>query len=216
MKNTDRSICKSMTDYSSYTDEELVDSFKAGDMDAQDYLLDKYKNLVKAKEHTYFISGAGEEDIIQEGMIGLFKAIRDYSPEKNCSFKSFAEICVTRQIITAVKSSTRQKHMPMTNYVSLDKSVFDEGNEKPVIESLQTDVDNDPQVVLLKREDRADMAKLMDKCLSSFEKNVLELYLDGMSYDEIAEKTGKSYKSVDNGLQRVKKKLIGSMDNEKP
>lgn len=205
-----------MTDYSSYTDEELVDSFKAGDMDAQDYLLDKYKNLVKAKEHTYFISGAGEEDIIQEGMIGLFKAIRDYSPEKNCSFKSFAEICVTRQIITAVKSSTRQKHMPMTNYVSLDKSVFDEGNEKPVIESLQTDVDNDPQVVLLKREDRADMAKLMDKCLSSFEKNVLELYLDGMSYDEIAEKTGKSYKSVDNGLQRVKKKLIGSMDNEKP
>ena len=102
-----------MMDYTGYTDEELVEQFKAGDIYAQDYLLDKYKNLVKAKERSYFLNGAGEEDIIQEGMIGLFKAIRDYSPEKNCSFKSFAELCVTRQIITAVKSSTRQKHMPM-------------------------------------------------------------------------------------------------------
>lgn len=204
-----------MMDYGNYSDEELVELYKNGDVDAQDYLLGKYKNLVKAKEHIYYMSGAGEDDILQEGMIGLFKAIRDYSPEKNCSFKSFAELCVTRQIITAVKSSTRQKHIPLTNYISLDKSIFDEGREKPVIESLQIDISNDPQVMLVKREDKADMAKLIDKCLSSFEKTVLEMYLDGMCYDEIAEKLGKSYKSIDNGLQRVKKKLIGSMDSKK-
>lgn len=202
-------------DYTGYTDEELVEQFKAGDIYAQDYLLDKYKNLVKAKERSYFLNGAGEEDIIQEGMIGLFKAIRDYSPEKNCSFKSFAELCVTRQIITAVKSSTRQKHMPMINYLSLDKSAFDSEGDKPVIDSLQVTSENDPQTLLIKREDKADLAQKINSSLSRFEKRVLEMYLDGMSYDEIARIIGKSYKSIDNGLQRVKKKLIGSMDSEK-
>ncbi len=204
-----------MMDYTGYTDEELVEQFKAGDIYAQDYLLDKYKNLVKAKERSYFLNGAGEEDIIQEGMIGLFKAIRDYSPEKNCSFKSFAELCVTRQIITAVKSSTRQKHMPMINYLSLDKSAFDSEGDKPVIDSLQVTSENDPQTLLIKREDKADLAQKINSSLSRFEKRVLEMYLDGMSYDEIARIIGKSYKSIDNGLQRVKKKLIGSMDSEK-
>lgn len=204
-----------MMDYTGYTDEELVEQFKAGDIYAQDYLLDKYKNLVKAKERSYFLNGAGEEDIIQEGMIGLFKAIRDYSPEKNCSFKSFAELCVTRQIITAVKSSTRQKHMPMINYLSLDKSAFDSEGDKPVIDSLQVTSENDPQTLLIKREDKADLVQKINSSLSRFEKRVLEMYLDGMSYDEIARIIGKSYKSIDNGLQRVKKKLIGSMDSEK-
>ena len=204
-----------MMDYTGYTDEELVEQFKAGDIYAQDYLLDKYKNLVKAKERSYFLNGAGEEDIIQEGMIGLFKAIRDYSPEKNCSFKSFAELCVTRQIITAVKSSTRQKHMPMINYLSLDKSAFDSEGDKPVIDSLQVTSENDPQTLLIKRDDKADLAQKINSSLSRFEKRVLEMYLDGMSYDEIARIIGKSYKSIDNGLQRVKKKLIGSMDSEK-
>ena len=204
-----------MMDYTGYTDEELVEQFKAGDIYAQDYLLDKYKNLVKAKERSYFLNGAGEEDIIQEGMIGLFKAIRDYSPEKNCSFKSFAELCVTRLIITAVKSSTRQKHMPMINYLSLDKSAFDSEGDKPVIDSLQVTSENDPQTLLIKREDKADLAQKINSSLSRFEKRVLEMYLDGMSYDEIARIIGKSYKSIDNGLQRVKKKLIGSMDSEK-
>ena len=204
-----------MMDYTGYTDEELVEQFKAGDIYAQDYLLDKYKNLVKAKEMSYFLNGAGEEDIIQEGMIGLFKAIRDYSPEKNCSFKSFAELCVTRQIITAVKSSTRQKHMPMINYLSLDKSAFDSEGDKPVIDSLQVTSENDPQTLLIKREDKADLAQKINSSLSRFEKRVLEMYLDGMSYDELARIIGKSYKSIDNGLQRVKKKLIGSMDSEK-
>lgn len=204
-----------MIDYSSYSDEELVVRFKNGDIDAQDYLLDKYKNLVKGKERIYFLNGAGEDDIIQEGMIGLFKAIRDYSPDKNCSFKSFAELCVKRQIITAVKSFTRQKHIPMTNYLSLDKSAFDDGSDKPVIDSLQAGRENDPQVVVVKKENKADMAKLIDRMLSSFEKRVFEMYLDGMSYEEIAKATDKSYKSIDNGLQRVKKKLIGSMDSKK-
>ena len=194
-----------MANYAGFTDEELIEQFKNGDMQAQDYLLDKYKNLVKGMEKNYFLNGAGEDDIIQEGMIGLFKAIRDYSSDKNCSFKSFAELCVRRQIITAVKSSTRQKHIPMINYISLDKSVFESGTQKSVIDSFCVEMDNDPQNVLVNQENRADMHRLINKELSRFEKGVLEMFLDGRSYDEIAQKIGKSYKSVDNALQRVKR-----------
>lgn len=200
-------------DYSAYTDEELVELMHQGKQDVYEVLLEKYKYLVRAKKRTYFMSGSGEEDIIQEGMIGLFKAIRDYSPDKNCSFKSFAELCIKRQIISAVKSSTRQKHLPMTNYVSLDKPAYDDGNDKPMLESLWLEEQNDPQNMIIENENKESLNKKINDNLSSLEKTVLEMYMAGMSYEEMGEQLGKSHKSIDNALQRVKKKLTGSMDD---
>lgn len=202
--------------YSSYSDEELISNFKLSDSGIYEYLLDKYKYLVRAKERAYFLNGGSEEDMIQEGMIGLFKAIRDYSNDKNCSFKSFAELCIKRQMITAVKSSTRQKHMPMINYISLDRPAFDNEDDKPVMEALHIEEQaSDPQAILIKSEDKANLMQKMDEVLSKFEKTVLEMYLNGQSYDEISSHLGKTNKSVDNALQRVKKKLIGSLEDKK-
>lgn len=198
-------------DYRDCTDEELVELMHQGKQDVYEVLLEKYKYLVRAKKRTYFMSGSGEEDIIQEGMIGLFKAIRDYSPDKNCSFKSFAELCIKRQIISAVKSSTRQKHLPMTNYVSLDKPAYDDGSDKPILESLWMEEQNDPQNMIIENENKESLNKKINDNLSGLEKTVLEMYMAGMSYEEMGEQLGKSHKSIDNALQRVKKKLTGSM-----
>ena len=190
-------------------DEELVLMAQNGDDEAQEYLLDKYKSLVRAKSRAYFLIGADSEDIIQEGMIGLYKAVRDYNEEKNASFRSFAELCVNRQMITAIKAATRQKHQPLNSYVSLNKPVYEEESEQTYMDFLQSDSSAllNPETLLIGQENKQFLEDQMVKNLSSFETRVLVLYLQGRSYFEIAHVLDKPEKSIDNALQRVKKKL---------
>ena len=195
--------------YKNAKDEELVLMAQNGDDAAQDYLLDKYKSLVRAKSRAYFLIGADSEDIIQEGMIGLYKAVRDYNEEKNASFRSFAELCVNRQMITAIKAATRQKHQPLNSYVSLNKPVYEEESEQTYMDFLQSSSGSllNPEVLLIGQENKSFLENQMVKNLSSFETRVLVLYLQGRSYFEIANVLDKPEKSIDNALQRVKKKL---------
>ena len=195
--------------YKSAKDEELVLMAQNGDDAAQEYLLDKYKSLVRAKSRAYFLIGADSEDIIQEGMIGLYKAVRDYNEEKNASFRSFAELCVNRQMITAIKAATRQKHQPLNSYVSLNKPVYEEESEQTYMDFLQSDSSAllNPETLLIGQENKHFLEDQMVKNLSSFETRVLVLYLQGRSYFEIAHVLDKPEKSIDNALQRVKKKL---------
>jgi RNA polymerase sporulation-specific sigma factor len=195
--------------YKSAKDEELVLMAQNGDDTAQEFLLDKYKSLVRAKSRAYFLIGADSEDIIQEGMIGLYKAVRDYNEEKNASFRSFAELCVNRQMITAIKAATRQKHQPLNSYVSLNKPVYEEESEQTYMDFLQSSSDSllNPEALLIGQENKNFLEDQMTKNLSSFETKVLVLYLQGRSYFEIAHVLDKPEKSIDNALQRVKKKL---------
>ena len=195
--------------YKNAKDEELVLMAQNGDEVAQRYLLDKYKSLVRAKSRAYFLIGADSEDIIQEGMIGLYKAVRDYNEEKNASFRSFAELCVNRQMITAIKAATRQKHQPLNSYVSLNKPVYEEESEQTYMDFLQSDSSAllNPETLLIGQENKHFLEDQMVKNLSSFETRVLVLYLQGRSYFEIAHVLDKPEKSIDNALQRVKKKL---------
>ena len=195
--------------YKSAKDEELVLMAQNGDDAAQEYLLDKYKSLVRAKSRAYFLIGADSEDIIQEGMIGLYKAVRDYNEEKNASFRSFAELCVNRQMITAIKAATRQKHQPLNSYVSLNKPVYEEESEQTYMDFLQSNSGSllNPEALLIGQENKSFLEDQMVKNLSSFETRVLVLYLQGRSYFEIANVLDKPEKSIDNALQRVKKKL---------
>lgn len=195
--------------YKNAKDEELVLMAQNGDDAAQEYLLDKYKSLVRAKSRAYFLIGADSEDIIQEGMIGLYKAVRDYNEEKNASFRSFAELCVNRQMITAIKAATRQKHQPLNSYVSLNKPVYEEESEQTYMDFLQSSSDSllNPEALLIGQENKSFLEDQMVKNLSSFETRVLILYLQGRSYFEIAHVLDKPEKSIDNALQRVKKKL---------
>jgi len=195
--------------YKKAKDEELVLMAQNGDDAAQEYLLDKYKSLVRAKSRAYFLIGADSEDIIQEGMIGLYKAVRDYNEEKNASFRSFAELCVNRQMITAIKAATRQKHQPLNSYVSLNKPVYEEESEQTYMDFLQSSSGSllNPEALLIGQENKSFLEDQMVKKLSSFETRVLVLYLQGRSYFEIARVLDKPEKSIDNALQRVKKKL---------
>ena len=195
--------------YKSAKDEELVLMAQNGDDAAQEYLLDKYKSLVRAKSRAYFLIGADSEDIIQEGMIGLYKAVRDYNEEKNASFRSFAELCVNRQMITAIKAATRQKHQPLNSYVSLNKPVYEEESEQTYMDFLQSNSGSllNPEALLIGQENKSFLEDQMVKNLSSFETRVLVLYLQGRSYFEISRVLDKPEKSIDNALQRVKKKL---------
>jgi RNA polymerase sporulation-specific sigma factor len=196
--------------YNSYTnlkDEEIVERIHSGDIDAQEYLIEKYKGLVLVKTRSYFILGADKEDIIQEGMIGLYKAIRDYKTDKQANFFSFAELCINRQIITAIKAASRQKHMPLNSYMSLNRSVYDENNECTYIELLSYDINSNPEALLIDTEEKVDMEKRISVALSKLERRVLGLYLRGKSYQEIAAIVNKDEKSIDNALQRVKKKV---------
>lgn len=188
-------------------DEALVKLSQEGSSKAQDILIQRYKNLVKGKSRAYFLMGADKEDIVQEGMIGLFKAIRDYRPEKAASFKSFAEMCVKRQIITAIKTAARQKHMPLNSYVSLNKPVFDEESDRTMYDMMTNSKELNPEHLLIKREELKMLETKMDEVLSDLEWEVLNAYLDGKTYSEIALEMKKHVKSVDNALQRVKKKL---------
>ncbi|MBR7553822.1 RNA polymerase sporulation sigma factor SigH [Allobacillus sp. SKP8-2] len=188
-------------------DERLVELVQQGDGQALNQLILKYKGFVRGKARTYFLIGADREDIIQEGMIGLYKAIRDYRPDKLSSFKMFAELCVTRQIITAIKTATRQKHIPLNSYVSLDKPIYDEESDRTLIDVIAEDELGDPEKLLINREKNGDMEIKMREVLSELEQEVLNLYLDGCSYQEISLKLNRHVKSIDNALQRVKRKL---------
>lgn len=197
-------------DYSSLhtlDDEELIHLIHQENKLALDFLINKYRNFVQGKARAYFLIGADREDIVQEGMIGLFKAIRDYDKEKLSSFKAFAELCITRQIITAIKTATRQKHTPLNSYISLDKPIFDEESDRTLIDVIAGSKSVDPEELLVNQEKLSDMERKLSELLSGFEKQVLQLYLEGCSYQEISEKLERHVKSVDNALQRVKRKL---------
>ena len=188
-------------------DEQLLLQIKGGDGVALDQLINKYKNFVRAKAKTYFLVGADKEDIVQEGMIGLFKAIRDFKDDKLVSFKSFAEICVTRQIITAIKTATRQKHMPLNSYVSLNKPVFEDDGERTLIETINHDTVSPPEMLFISKEELNRIEGKINEILSPLELEVLHFYLQGKSYQQIAGILNKEVKSIDNALQRVKKKI---------
>lgn len=188
-------------------DNDVIQLIHQGDSHALDFLIHKYISYVRAKARTYFIIGADKEDIIQEGMIGLYKAIRDYDGDKLSSFKAFAELCVTRQIITAIKTATRQKHAPLNSYVSLDKPIYDDESDRTLLDIVAESNTFDPQELLLKRERFTDMEGKLSELLSSLEKEVLRLYMDGCSYQEISVKLKRHVKSIDNALQRIKRKL---------
>jgi RNA polymerase sporulation-specific sigma factor len=184
-----------------------VELAQQGEQFAVEYLVDKYKNFVRAKARSYFLIGADKEDIIQEGMIGLFKAIRDYKLDKLTSFRAFAELCITRQIITAIKTATRQKHIPLNSYVSLNKPVYDEESDRTLIDILSTTKITNPEEIIISREEFIFIEKKMGEILSSLEWKVLMAYLEGKSYQEIAVELKRHVKSIDNALQRVKRKL---------
>jgi RNA polymerase sporulation-specific sigma factor len=189
-------------------DEQLVAHAREGDEDAIDVLLARYRHYARAKARSYFLAGADREDIVQEGMIGLYKAIRDYEPQHNTAFRAFAELCITRQIITAIKTATRQKHIPLNSYVSLNKAASDqEGEERPLAESIVSREILDPADLVISAEEIAGIKDSVDKHLSDLETEVLSLYMDGKSYQEIADLLGRHVKSIDNALQRIKRKL---------
>lgn len=201
-------IHKETSDYRTMTDETLIKLAQTKEDDsAIDFIVNKYKNFVRAKARSYFLMGADYEDIIQEGMIGLYKAIRDFRSEKQASFRGFAEICIVRQMITAVKAATRQKHMPLNSYVSLNKPIYTEESERTLMDMLSERAITDPEELLISQEQFKDTEVMMGKMLSNLEWEVLLAYLDGKPYQTIAEETGRSIKSIDNALQRVKRKL---------
>ena len=185
----------------------IVMDAKNGDVRAQEYIISKYESFVKAKAKSYFLIGADKEDIYQEGMIGLYKAIRDFRNDKLSSFRAFAELCVTRQIITAIKTATRQKHIPLNSYVSLNKPIYDEDSDRTLLDVLSGTKISDPEELVISREEFIDIEAKMGQILSELEWKVLISYLDGKSYQEIAVDLERHVKSIDNALQRVKRKL---------
>lgn len=200
--------------YNNMSDEELLEAIKEKDTEALDFLICRYKDLVNSKVNKYFIIGAEKEDIIQEGLIGLYKAIKDYKQDKQSSFKSFANLCVERQLITAIKSSNRQKHMPLNSYLSLNMTAYeneDGNNETQVMDVLETNVVEDPLDTITKKEYMLDVENVIDNSLSDFEKRVLNRYIQGESYIKIAEKLDAPVKSVDNAIQRIRKKTSKSL-----
>ena len=196
-------------------EEEIVIEAQNGDIRAQEYVISKYESFVKAKSKSYFLIGADKEDIYQEGMIGLYKAIRDFNYEKSSTFKGFAELCVTRQIITAIKTATRQKHIPLNTYISLNKPVSEDDSERTLLDILSTIKISDPEELIIDKEEKARIENAIAKVLSDLEMEVLQSYLDGKSYQEIACDLDRQAKSIDNALQRVKRKLEKCLsDNE--
>ncbi len=194
--------------YDQISDEELIVRLREGEAPITDFIMDKYKNLVRSKAKSMFILGADNEDLIQEGMIGLFKAIRDYDSGRDASFYTFADLCVSRQMYTAVQAAGRQKHTPLNSYVSLYTDMSDaDGEEAVLADALQSAVDKSPEELFFDKENVNALEDKIDHALSSFEKQVLDLYITGMSYVQIAKVLGKDEKSTDNALQRVKNKI---------
>ena len=197
----------SRLDFEGMPDEDIVELAQEADGAALEYLLNKYKNFVRTKARSYFLIGADHEDIVQEGMIGLYKAIRDFRPDKLSSFRAFAELCITRQIITAIKTATRQKHIPLNSYVSLNTPLYDEESDRTLLDVIIEGRATNPEELIIGQEDLSSINHKIDEVLSGLEQEVLRAYLDGKSYQEIADNLGRHVKSIDNALQRVKRKL---------
>lgn len=194
-------------DFKCRKDEEVVCIAQKGNKKAQEYMINKYESCVKAKAKSYFLIGADKEDIYQEGMIGLYKAIRDFNSGRQASFKAFAELCISRQIITAIKTATRQKHIPLNTYISLNKPIYDDESDRTLLDILSSIRVCNPEELIVSQEEMVQIEKYMAKSLSELEKQVLNSYMDGKTYQEIACTLDRDAKSIDNALQRVKKKL---------
>ncbi len=217
MENANVFYSTNNKDYDNIKDEDLIEIIKSGDKQAFEYLLNKYKELVNAKVSKYFIIGAERDDIVQEGLIGLFKAIKDYKPDMQNSFKNFANMCIERQLITAIKTSNRQKHIPLNSYLSLNISAYDEEegeSDTSLIDIFNNDLIEDPLDTITKKEYYQNIEAAIDKSLSDFEKKVLNKYINGKSYVEIAEELDTPVKSIDNAIQRIRKKAIKGLKQE--
>ncbi len=199
--------------YDLMSEEDVAIAAREGCSEALEYLLNKYRAFVRAKARTYFLVGADKEDIIQEGWIGLYKAVRDFRPDKFTSFRSFAELCITRQIITAIKTATRQKHMPLNSYVSLNRPIYDEESDRTLLDVIVGAKVTDPEEIMIHREEFHDIREKLGSLLSDLEWKVLLAYLNGKSYQEIAVMLRRQVKSIDNALQRVKRKLEKYLDD---
>ncbi len=200
--------------YAVFTDEELIDRLRDGDAHITDYIMNKYKNLVRKKAKSMYILGADNDDLIQEGMIGLFKAVRDYDAGRDASFYTFADLCISRQMYNAVQASRREKHAPLNTYISLYADMTEtegeqngNGSGMKLLNTIASAVETNPEQLMIDRENVADIEAMIEKELSSFEKQVLDLYLTGMSYSQIARVLSRDEKSTDNALQRLKSKL---------
>lgn len=200
--------------FKAMSDEEIAVMASNGDSEATDFLLCKYMDFVRSKTRGYFLIGADTEDIIQEGMIGLFKAVRDFNLEINTSFAAFANLCIKRQIITAIKSATRKKHFPLNSYVSLNNKVYEEDDDTTLVEVLIDKVGLSPEDILINRESYLNTENKIVSVLSNYETQVLLLYLEGKTYAVIAQELNKTEKSIDNALQRIKKKIEKNVLNE--
>lgn len=199
--------------YDGLSDEELIDRLRGGERQITDYIMDKYKNLVRKKAKSMYILGADNDDLIQEGMIGLFKAVRDYDPGRDASFYTFADLCISRQMYNAVQASRREKHTPLNTYISLYADMAEaenDGNSTELVNVIASAVETNPEQLMIDRENVADI----EKELSSFEKQVLDLYITGMSYSQIARVLSRDVKSTDNALQRLKAKLRKAVDKK--
>ncbi len=201
--------------YDDFSDESLIEKIRLGDNEAQNYLLEKYRNVVNMKANRFFLIGAESDDIVQEGMIGLFKAIQSFDlDKKNNSFKTFANLCIERQLITAIKTSNRQKHIPLNSYFSLNISAYDENEDTEVIDILDANTVEDPLETITKREYREILENKIEQNLSTFEKKVLDRYIQGESYVDIATKLDSPVKAIDNAIQRIRKKAIKCINDE--
>ena len=217
MENANVFYSTNNKDYDNIKDEDLIEIIKSGDKQAFEYLLNKYKELVNAKVSKYFIIGAERDDIVQEGLIGLFKAIKDYKPDMQNSFKNFANMCIERQLITAIKTSNRQKHIPLNSYLSLNISAYDEeegDSDTSLIDVFNSTLIEDPLDTITKKEYFQNLESTIDKSLSDFEKKVLNKYINGKSYVQIAQDLDTPVKSVDNAIQRIRKKAIKGLKQE--
>jgi len=206
-KKDTTSISYDADNFRSMGDENVVTYAKEGSQNAVEYLLQKYRPIVESKARTYFLVGADHEDIVQEGMIGLFKAIRDFRKERMLPFRAFAELCVSRQIFTAIKSATRQKHLLLNSYISLQSTISDDDNEYSLIDTLEEKSAYDPEDILIGKQFSIELKYEIDKHLSTLEQKVLSHHLDGRTYQEIANILNRRTKSIDNALQRAKRKI---------
>lgn len=205
----------SVTDnYKNMSDEDLITVIKSGDKFALEFLIEKYKELVNMKVSKFFMIGAEKEDIVQEGLIGLFKAVKNYNPDMQNSFKTFANLCIERQLITAIKSSNRQKHMPLNSYLSLNTTAYEDDEDSNLLDIFDSHQIEDPLDTITKKEYYKTVEVAIDKSLSDFEKKVLNRYMQGESYVQIAEKLDAPVKSIDNAIQRIRKKAIKSIGDE--
>lgn len=194
------------------TDEQIVALARENDQEALEFLINKYRNFVRSKARSYFLIGADHDDIMQEGMIGLYKAIRDFRADKLSSFRAFAELCITRQIITAIKTATRKKHIPLNSYVSLNKPIYDEESDRTLLDVISGTKVSNPEELIINQEDYSSIEAKIVELLSGLEWEVLISYLQGKSYQEIALELQRHVKSIDNALQRVKRKLEKYLD----